>query len=61
MVSKTVTYFVAQVEQPIAINKQEAEIADAGWFTYSEALERLTFDAVKEVVRDCQAYWLKTT
>lgn len=59
MVHKTVTYFVAQVEQPIAIDKQEAEIADAGWFTYADALERLTFDAVKQVMQDCQAYWLK--
>lgn len=59
MVHKTVTYFVAQVEAPIAIDKQEAEIADAGWFTYTEALERLTFDAVKQVLRDCQAYWLE--
>lgn len=58
MVNKTVTYFVAKVDQPIAINKQEAEIADAGWFTFPEAINQLTFDAVRQVLRDCHEAWL---
>jgi 8-oxo-dGTP pyrophosphatase MutT (NUDIX family) len=60
-IDKTVTYFIAYV-QPEAngaapdISVQLAEVADFRWCTFLEALELITFDANRQLLRDCEEY-----
>ncbi|MFZ9737183.1 MAG: bis(5'-nucleosyl)-tetraphosphatase [Prochlorotrichaceae cyanobacterium] len=58
-IAKTVTYFVALLPctpQPPDITVQWAEVSDFCWCTYSEALERITFAANRQVLRDCEVF-----
>lgn len=58
-IAKTVTYFVALLppsDQPPNITVQWAEVSDFCWCTYSEALQRITFDANRQILKDCQVF-----
>ena len=47
-VEKTVVFFLAKSKSSDLI-KQDAEIANIGWFDYKEAKEILTYDNAKEL------------
>jgi len=51
LIDKTVVFFVGLVEATDA-KPQEAEIAELAWLTLDEALERMTFDEGKRVLRE---------
>lgn len=61
-VSKTVTYFLAQVQAgpngaaPI-VTLQEAEVAQYQWCSPAEAEELLTFAASRQILADCEAFF----
>lgn len=47
-VEKTVVFFLARNKSENVV-KQDAEIANIGWFTYEEALDIITYDNAKEL------------
>jgi bis(5'-nucleosidyl)-tetraphosphatase len=47
---KTVTYFVGWVQSQ-AMTLQEEEVAEAAWLPYREALDRITFDPSKKMLK----------
>lgn len=47
-VEKTVVFFLAKSKSDKLV-KQDAEIANIGWFSNSEALDILTYDNAKEI------------
>lgn len=49
-VDKTVVFFLAKSKSDI-LKKQDSEIANIGWFSYDEALEVLTYDTAKELLK----------
>ncbi|MEI8328449.1 MAG: NUDIX domain-containing protein [Chlamydiia bacterium] len=51
-VEKTVSYFPAIVTGEIVI--QVEEIRDAGWFSFPDALSRLTFDEARSICNQAQ-------
>jgi 8-oxo-dGTP pyrophosphatase MutT (NUDIX family) len=57
-IEKTVTYFVAPLtdSDPPMIQIQAAELADYGWYTFAESLERITFEASRGILRQCEDY-----
>lgn len=50
-VIKDVIYFLAEDLSSSPLNKQETEIKNLLWLTYDEALEKITFDNDKEILR----------
>ncbi|MGA1284003.1 MAG: bis(5'-nucleosyl)-tetraphosphatase [Prochlorothrix sp.] len=60
-ISKTVTYFLAQVQaspdgRPSSVTLQEAEVAQYRWCSAAEAQELITFPANRQVLADCEAF-----
>lgn len=53
-VDKVVQFFVGRGVGDVVV--QEKEITDFGYFTYEEALEKITYDTSKEVLRQVKAY-----
>ena len=49
-VDKTVVFFLAKSKSDI-LKKQDSEIANIGWFSYDEALEILTYNTAKELLK----------
>ncbi len=49
-VDKTVVFFLAKSKSD-TLKKQDSEIANIGWFSYDEALEVLTYDTAKELLK----------
>lgn len=49
-VEKTVVFFLAK-NLSNDTHKQDAEIANIGWFKYDEAMEVLTFDEAKKLLK----------
>ena len=49
-VDKTVVFFLAKSKSDI-LKKQDSEIANIGWFSYDEALEVLTYNTAKELLK----------
>lgn len=49
-VEKTVVFFLAKNKSKKVI-KQDAEIENIGWFSYSEALDIITYDNAKELYK----------
>lgn len=49
-VDKTVVFFLAQNKSNELI-KQDAEIQNIGWFDYKEAMNILTYDSAKELLK----------
>lgn len=49
-VDKTVVFFLAKSKSD-TLKKQDSEIANIGWFSYDEALEILTYDTAKELLK----------
>jgi len=58
IIEKTVTYFIAYINDP-NIQVDGEEIKEAGWFTYEEALETLTYTAGKELLKEVKEYFDK--
>lgn len=56
---KTVTYYPAKVSQK-QVTMQVEEIADYGWFSYKDAVKRMTFPAGKKLLRKVKKYLLKS-
>ncbi len=57
-VAKTVTYYVALLppqSPPPAICLQREEVKDYRWCSFEEALEQITFEESRQVLRRCQA------
>lgn len=52
---KTVIFYLGLVNDQ-TVNIQEAEVQDYGWFSYEEALERLTFDEGRKVLQQANKY-----
>lgn len=50
---KTVQYFLAEVDGVLSL--QTDEIADGNWFSFTEAKERITYDAARELLRQVEA------
>ncbi|MDN3504999.1 MAG: NUDIX domain-containing protein [Rhabdochlamydiaceae bacterium] len=48
-ISKTVHYYLAEVDSEIKPVLQSEEILDGGWFKPEEAIERITFDEGKRL------------
>lgn len=57
MVAKTVVWFLGQTENAKA--KVSFEHKEAGWFSYDEAQQRLTFKSDKEVLKKAEKYLVK--
>ena len=57
MVSKDIIYFIAKTEQTDA--KVSFEHKKPGWFTYKEALEKVTFKSDKDVLQKAEDYLKK--
>lgn len=58
-IAKTVTYFVALLppqSPPPAVNLQPEEVAAYRWCSYSEALEQISFEESRQLLRRCQGY-----
>ncbi len=49
-IDKTVVFFLA-TNQSNKLKKQEAEIEKIGWFSYNDALNILTYDIAKDLLR----------
>ena len=49
-VDKTVVFFLEKSKSD-TLKKQDSEIANIGWFSYDEALEVLTYDTAKELLK----------
>ena len=49
-VEKTVVFFLAKSKSE-KLEKQDAEIANIGWFSYKEALDIITYDNAKELYK----------
>lgn len=49
-VDKTVVFFLAKSKSD-TLKKQDSEIANIGWFSYDEALEVLTYNTAKELLK----------
>ena len=49
-VEKTVVFFLAKNKSE-KLEKQDAEIANIGWFSYKEALDIITYDNAKELYK----------
>ncbi len=49
-VEKTVIFFLARSISDTLV-KQDAEIADIGWYSYEDALNILTYDNAKEILK----------
>ncbi len=54
-IEKDVVFFVAEAPGREVTN-QECEVSALYWLPYREALERLTFDSDKDVLRGAEAY-----
>jgi 8-oxo-dGTP pyrophosphatase MutT (NUDIX family) len=54
LIKKTVVYYVGIAQSPQYII-QEDEVQDAGWYSFTEAQERLTHDRAKEMLREIVA------
>lgn len=53
---KQVTLFVSEVPAGVAVTRQQVEISAAGWFDYASARKRLTFDNLKKMLDQANAY-----
>lgn len=53
-VDKVVEFFVGRGVGDVVV--QEKEITDFGYFTYEEALEKITYETSKEVLRQVKTY-----
>ncbi len=49
-VNKTVVFYIARNISSETI-KQDSEISNIGWFTYDEAMDILTYDSAKELLK----------
>jgi len=56
---KQVTLFVSEVPTGVAVTRQKAEISAVGWFDYAAARERLTYDNLKRMLDEANAYITK--
>lgn len=54
-VRKQVVYFLGKYQEQ-ALKRQEAEISEVQLLPYEEALKKLTFDQMKEVLRKAEEY-----
>jgi len=54
-ISKTVKYYLGFV-QSLDVTVQESEIADFAWLEYEAALERLTFEEARKILRAAHAH-----
>ena len=54
-IPKTVTYFPA-IAHTQDVTPQEKEIKNFGWFSFAEAMERITFDPSKELLKEFELY-----
>ncbi|MFB8794298.1 MAG: NUDIX domain-containing protein [Microcoleus sp.] len=54
-IEKIVTYFVAFVNS-MEVQLQEAEIQNSAWICFEEAINLITFDANRQVLREVKAY-----
>ncbi|MFA6105685.1 MAG: NUDIX domain-containing protein [Patescibacteria group bacterium] len=52
--SKTVTYFLGQIENG-EVNIQEDEIIDHVWLSYRSAMRKLTFRELRDIFKDCRS------
>ncbi|MFC6181146.1 bis(5'-nucleosyl)-tetraphosphatase [Lactiplantibacillus daowaiensis] len=56
---KQVTLFVSEVPSGVAVTRQTEEISAIGWFDYAAARERLTYDNLKQLLDQANAYITK--
>ncbi len=57
-ITKTVVYFPAWV-QTSDVHRQEAEIKNYAWVQFDQALELITFNAAKQVLKEVNDYLQK--
>lgn len=53
---KEVHLFVSEVPADVTIEKQDIEISDTGWFAVDEAVDRLTYDNLKALMKRADQY-----
>ncbi|KRK97016.1 NUDIX family hydrolase [Secundilactobacillus odoratitofui DSM 19909 = JCM 15043] len=53
---KEVHLFVSEVPSSVAIKKQDIEISDYGWFDEQAAVQRLTYDNLKALLKRAHQY-----
>ncbi|GAT18349.1 NUDIX family hydrolase [Secundilactobacillus silagincola] len=53
---KEVHLFVSEVPVDVRIKKQDVEISDYGWFNEDEAVDRLTYDNLKQLMKRAHQY-----
>ncbi|MFQ3584290.1 MAG: NUDIX domain-containing protein [Cyanobacteriota bacterium] len=57
VIAKTVTYYVALIppqSPPPALRLQPEEVADYRWCSFGEALEQISFEESRQLLRRCQ-------
>jgi 8-oxo-dGTP pyrophosphatase MutT (NUDIX family) len=58
-ITKTVTYFAAWLppsEQPPTVIVQWEEVANYAWCRYEDALNLITFEGNRQILRDCETF-----
>ncbi|KRM78004.1 bis(5'-nucleosyl)-tetraphosphatase [Secundilactobacillus collinoides] len=53
---KEVHLFVSEVADDVTITKQDIEIADTAWLPVDEAVDRLTYDNLKNLLKRAHQY-----
>lgn len=53
---KEVHLFVSEVANDVTITKQDIEIADTAWLPVDEAVDRLTYDNLKNLLKRAHQY-----
>ncbi len=55
-VCKDVVYFLAEANCPSSLKKQPEEIEELYWLNYEEAIEKLTYNNDKEILKNANEY-----
>ncbi|MCT3399109.1 bis(5'-nucleosyl)-tetraphosphatase [Lentilactobacillus hilgardii] len=53
---KTVTFFVSKVAPNVSVTRQVEEINSFGWFNYKDAYDKLTYDNLRQLLKDADRY-----
>lgn len=53
---KEVHLFISEVPADAQVTKQDVEISEYGWFTAAEAVNRLTYDNLKQLMKRAHQY-----
>lgn len=53
---KSVTFFVSKVAPDVKVTRQIEEINSFGWFDYEAAYDKLTYDNLKQLLKNADQY-----